>query len=105
METFDTIYMTDSKGVTLWLSPESSKSFSADAYGAASFETRKVLRASVGKVLKLGEDLLGDQIWLKDGTLPDGIEEVEPPKQAEADPEDQRLILSDDDDDVVLTVE
>ena len=105
METFDTIYMTDSSGATIWLSPESSKSFSADAYGAASFETRKVLRASKGKTLKLGEDLLGDQIWLKDGTLPDGIEETDLPKEPETLPEDRNLILSDEEDDVVLTIE
>lgn len=105
METFDTICMTDSNGATVWLSPESSKTFSADAYGAASFETRKVLRASSGKTLKLGDDFLGDQIWLKDGTVPDGIEEVDPPKDPETLTEDRALILSDEEEDVVLTIE
>ena len=49
--------------------------------------------------------MLGDQIWLKDGTLPDGIEETDIPKETETLPEDRSLILSDEEDDVVLTIE
>ena len=62
-------------GSATWFSPEASKDV---AYGndAAKVETRKVVRAEEGLVLKLGDEVLGTQIWLKDGQIPEGLTEV-----------------------------
>ena len=77
MKTFDTIYIANEDGSATWFSPEASKDAVA-AYGndAAKVETRKVVRAEEGHVLKLGDEVLGTQIWLKDGQIPEGLEEV-----------------------------
>lgn len=77
MKTFDTTYITKEDGSATWFSPEASKD-AAVAYGndAAKVETRKVVRAEDGHVLKLGDEVLGTQIWLKDGQIPEGLEEV-----------------------------
>ena len=77
MKTFDTIYKTKEDGSTTWFSPEASQG-AAEAYGkdAAKVETRKVVRAEDGYVLKLGDKVLGTQIWLKDGQIPEGLTEV-----------------------------
>ena len=77
MKTFDTIYIAKEDGSATWFSPEASKDAAA-AYGnsAAKVETRKVVRAEEGHVLKLGDEVLGTQIWLKDGQVPEGLEEV-----------------------------
>ena len=68
MKTFDTIYIKNEDGSATWFSPEASQDAAA-AYGndAAKVETRKVVRAEAGHVLKLGDEVLGTQIWLKDG--------------------------------------
>ena len=68
MKTFDTLYITNEDGSATWFSPEASQD-AATAYGndAAKVETRKVVRAEEGHVLKLGDEVLGTQIWLKDG--------------------------------------
>ena len=77
MKTFDTIYIANEDGSATWFSPEASKDAAA-AHGndAAKVETRKVVRAEDGLVLKLGDEVLGTQIWLKDGQIPEGLEEV-----------------------------
>ena len=77
MKTFDTIYITNEDGSATWFSPEASKD-AAEAHGndAAKVETRKVVRAEEGHVLKLGDEVLGTQIWLKDGQIPEGLTEV-----------------------------
>ena len=77
MKTFDTIYIANEDGSATWFSPEASQDAAA-AYGnsAAKVETRKVVRAEEGHVLKLGDEVLGTQIWLKDGQVPKGLEEV-----------------------------
>ena len=77
MKTFDTIYITKEDGSVTWFSPEASQD-AATAYGndAAKVETRKVVRAEEGYVLKLGDKVLGTQIWLKDGQIPEGLMEV-----------------------------
>ena len=77
MKTFDTIYITNEDGSATWFSPEASRD-AAVAYGnsAAKVETRKVVRAEDGHVLKLGDEVLGTQIWLKDGQIPEGLTEV-----------------------------
>ena len=77
MKTFDTIYITNEDGSATWFSPEASQDAAA-AYGndTAKVETRKVVRAEDGHVLKLGDEVLGTQIWLKDGQIPEGLEEV-----------------------------
>ena len=77
MKTFDTIYIRNEDGSATWFSPETSKDAAA-AYGkdAAKVETRKVVRAEEGLVLKLGDEVLGTQIWLKDGQIPEGLTEV-----------------------------
>ena len=64
-------------GSATWFSPEASRD-AATTYGndAAKVETRKVVRAEDGHVLKLGDEVLGTQIWLKDGQIPEGLEEV-----------------------------
>ena len=60
MKTFDTIYITKEDGLATWFSPESSQD-TAEAHGndAAKVETRKVVRAEEGHVLKLGDKVLG----------------------------------------------
>ena len=60
MKTFDTIYITKEDGSATWFSPEASKDGAA-AYenSAAKVETRKVVRAEEGHVLKLGDEVLG----------------------------------------------
>ena len=75
MKTFDTTYIANEDGSATWFSPEASKDA---AYGndAAKVETRKVVRAEDGHVLKLGDEVLGTQIWLKDGQIPEGLTEV-----------------------------
>ena len=57
--------------------PEASQDAAA-AHGndTAKVETRKVVRAEEGLVLKLGDEVLGTQIWLKDGQIPEGLTEV-----------------------------
>ena len=77
MKTFDTIYIANEDGSATWFSPEASQDAAA-AYGndAAKVETRKVVRAEDGHVLKLGDEVLGTQIWLKDGQIPEGLTEV-----------------------------
>ena len=77
MKTFDTTYITNEDGSATWFSPEASQDAAA-AYGnsAAKVETRKVVRAEEGHVLKLGDEVLGTQIWLKDGQIPEGLTEV-----------------------------
>ena len=77
MKTFDTIYIAKEDGSATWFSPEASQDAAA-AYGnsAAKVEIRKVVRAEDGLVLKLGDEVLGTQIWLKDGQIPEGLEEV-----------------------------
>ena len=77
MKTFDTIYITNEDGSATWFSPEASQDAAA-TYGndAAKVETRKVVRAEDGLVLKLGDEVLGTQIWLKDGKIPEGLTEV-----------------------------
>ena len=77
MKTFDTIYVTNEDGSATWFSPEASQD-AAEAHGnsAAKVETRKVVRAEDGLVLKLGDEVLGTQIWLKDGQIPEGLTEV-----------------------------
>ena len=77
MKTFDTIYVTNEDGSATWFSPEASQD-AAEAHGnsAAKVETRKVVRAEEGHVLKLGDEVLGTQIWLKHGQVPEGLTEV-----------------------------
>ena len=77
MKTFDTIYVMNEDGSATWFSPEASQD-AAEAHGnsAAKVETRKVVRAEEGLVLKLGDEVLGTQIWLKDGKIPEGLTEV-----------------------------
>ena len=77
MKTFDTIYIANEDGSATWFSPEASQDAAA-AHGndAAKVETRKVFRAEDGHVLKLGDEVLGTQIWLKDGKIPEGLTEV-----------------------------
>ena len=77
MKTFDTIYIANEDGSATWFSPEASQD-AAVAYGNddAKVETRKVVRAEDGHVLKLGDEVLGTQIWLKDGQIPEGLTEV-----------------------------
>ena len=77
MKTFDTTYITKEDGSATWFSPEASQDAVA-TYGndAAKVETRKVVRAEDGLVLKLGDEVLGTQIWLKDGQIPEGLTEV-----------------------------
>ena len=77
MKTFDTIYIMNEDGSATWFSPEASQDAAA-AYGndSAKVETRKVVRAQDGLVLKLGDEVLGTQIWLKDGKIPEGLMEV-----------------------------
>ena len=77
MKTFDTTYIMNEDGSATWFSPEASQNASA-AYGndATKVETRKVVRAEEGLVLKLGDKVLGTQIWLKDGQIPEGLKEV-----------------------------
>ena len=83
MKTFDTTYITNEDGSATWFSPEASQDAAA-TYGndAAKVETRKVVRAEDGHVLKLDNEVLGTQIWLKDGQIPEGLTEV---KEEEAD--------------------
>ena len=68
MKTCDTIYIMNEDGSATWFSPEASKD-TATTYenDAAKVETRKVVRAEEGHVLKLGDEVLGTQIWLRDG--------------------------------------
>ena len=77
MKTFDTIYIANEDGSATWFSPEASQDAAA-AYGndSAKVEIRKVVRAEDGHVLKLGDEVLGTQIWLKDGQVPEGLTEV-----------------------------
>ena len=77
MKTFDTIYIANEDGSATWFSPEASQDAAATySNSAAKVETRKVVRAEEGHVLKLGDKVLGTQIWLKDGRVPEGLEEV-----------------------------
>ena len=77
MKTFDTTYIANEDGSATWFSPEASQDAAA-AYvnDAAKVETRKVVRAEDWLVLKLGDEVLGTQIWLKDGKIPEGLTEV-----------------------------
>ena len=77
MKTFDTTYIANEDGSATWFSPEASQD-AAEAHGnsAAKVETRKVVRAEDRHVLKLGDEVLGTQIWLKDGKIPEGLTEV-----------------------------
>ena len=76
MKTFDTIYIANEDGSATWFSPEASQDAAAYGNDAAKVETRKVVRAEEGHVLKLGDEVLGTQIWLKDGKIPEGLTEV-----------------------------
>ena len=77
MKTFDTIYIMNEDGSATWFSPEASQDAAATVGNdAAKVETRKVVRAEEGHVLKLGDEVLGTQIWLKDGQVPEGLTEV-----------------------------
>ena len=77
MKTFDTIYIANEDGSATWFSPEASKDAAAThGNDSAKVETRKVVRAEDGHVLKLGDEVLGTQIWLKDGQIPEGLTEV-----------------------------
>ena len=77
MKTFDTTYIMNEDGSATWFSPEASQDAAATYRNdAAKVETRKVARAEDGLVLKLGDEVLGTQIWLKDGKIPEGLEEV-----------------------------
>ena len=76
MKTFDTTYIMNEDGSATWFSPEASKDAAAYSKDAAKVETRKVVRAEDGHVLKLGDEVLGTQIWLKDGQIPEGLTEV-----------------------------
>ena len=68
MKTFDTIYIMNEDGSATWFSPEASKDAAAShGNDTAKVETRKVVRAEDGLVLKLGDEVLGTQIWLRDG--------------------------------------
>ena len=82
MKTFDTIYITNEDGSATWFSPEASKDAVAYGNSAAKVETRKVVRAEEGHVLKLGEKVIGTQIWLKDGQIPEGLTEVKKKRQS-----------------------
>ena len=75
MKTFDTIYITNEDGSATWFSPEASQTEVA-TQSAGQHEIRKVVRSDNGYVLKLGDEVLGTQMWLKDGVLPDGLTEV-----------------------------
>ena len=77
MNKFDTIYIIKEDGKACWFSPEASQDAAA-AYGndTAKVETRKVVRAEELHVLKLGDEVLGTQMWLKDGHVPDCLTEV-----------------------------
>ena len=75
MNTFDTIYITNEDGSATWFSPEASQTEVA-TQSAGQHEIRKVVRADDGYVLKLGDEVLGTQMWLKDGVMPDGLTEV-----------------------------
>ena len=75
MKTFDTIYIANEDGSATWFSPEASQD-AAHGNDTAKVETRKVVRAEEGHVLKLGDEVLGTQIWLKDGQIPEGLTEV-----------------------------
>ena len=77
MKIFDTIYIANEDGSATWFSPEASQDAAA-TYGndTAKVETRKVVRAEDGLVLKLGDEVLGTQIWLKDCQIPEGLTEV-----------------------------
>ena len=77
MKIFDTTYIANEDGSATWFSPEASRDAAA-TYGndAAKVETRKVVRAEDGHVLQLGDEVLGTQIWLKDGRIPEGLTEV-----------------------------
>ena len=86
MKTLDTTYVMNEDGSATWFSPEASQDAAA-ARGkddAAEVETRKVVRAEDGHVLKLGDKVLGTQTWLKDGQIPEGLEEV---KEEETEPD------------------
>ena len=86
MKTFDTTYIANEDGSATWFSPESSKDAAA-TYGndAAKVETRKVVRDEQGHVLKLGDEVLGTQIWLRDGQIPEGLTEVKAEEETEHD--------------------
>ena len=84
MKTFDTTYIANEDGSATWFSPEASQDAAAYSKDAAKVETRKVVRAEEGHVLKLGAEVLGTQIWLKDGQIPEGLTEV---KEEEIEPD------------------
>lgn len=98
MKTFDTTFITLKDGTSIWLSPEASASDAAQALlaDAASHETRKVIRAASGLILKLGDTILGSQAWLQDGMSADGITEALP----EDDNDDLGDDTQDDSDDI-----
>ena len=94
MKTFDTIYIMNEDGSATWFSPEASQDATA-TFGndAAKVETRKVARAEEGLVLKLGDEVLGTQIWLKDGQIPEGLTEVKA-EEIEHDLMDEVTVIS-----------
>ena len=64
-------------GSATWFSPEASQDAAAThGNDSAKVEIRKVVRAEEGHVLKLGDEVLGTQIWLKDGQVPEGLTEI-----------------------------
>ena len=94
MKTFDTTYIANEDGSATWFSPEASQDAAA-TYGndAAKVETRKVVRAEDGLVLKLGDEVLGTQIWLKDGQIPEGLTEVKAEEETEHDLMDEETAI------------
>lgn len=77
MKTFDTIYVINEDGSATWFSPEASQTeVMTQSNDAAKSEIHKVVRADEGYVLKLGDEVVGTQMWLKDGILPEGLTEI-----------------------------
>lgn len=100
MKTLDTTFITFKDGTSIWLSPEASASGAAQTLlaDAASHESRKIIRAASGFTLKLGDTILGSQVWFQDGMSADDIVEA-PPEDDLADD------LDDDLDDGIQVIE
>lgn len=77
MKTFDTIYIINEDGSATWFSPEASQTeVATQSNDVAKSKVRKVVRAQDGYILKLGNEVVGTQMWLKDGILPECLTEV-----------------------------
>lgn len=96
MKILDTIYISNEDGTAVWFSPETSQS-SVTTQNTKTYETRKIIRADDGNVLKLGDEILGSQIWLKDDITPENLVEV----KAEDVKEDDELLESTNDDELL----